>query len=218
MKYSAAPTIEERQFFSICAKREVSILELCNFTEIVLHDPSLSSLTDLRTCILDLEKETHRFCDTEIYGDEICIDRSTMYYCKATGLIRNGVYYFQILEWLDEFSDDEMLIIKSEDFYDDSVGIMEQVSEFLKLQPFEWDEFVNQTFNIVQQHSASAANHEFVESSSKGNMGVGIINSSFTSSYPPIDDETKAFLDDFYRPFTKKLQEILPFLTTWGSS
>lgn len=51
--------------------------------------------------------------------------------------LSRGVYVDQIEEWHRYFARDQLLILKSEDFFDDPVGTLTSTFEFLELPPWE---------------------------------------------------------------------------------
>lgn len=52
-----------------------------------------------------------------------------------------GIYVDQLRKWFDLFSEEQFLILKSEDFYSDPVGCFNQVLEFLKLPKWRLEEY-----------------------------------------------------------------------------
>lgn len=50
--------------------------------------------------------------------------------------IRRGIYLFQIKRWYQYFPKENFLIIKSEDFYENPIKVLDQICDFLKIERY----------------------------------------------------------------------------------
>jgi hypothetical protein len=97
-------------------------------------------------------------------------------------IVQRGMYIGQILRWHRLFPKENLLILKSEDYFADMPGTLEKVYGFLSIEnicPIEfsaWDPWANK----------------------KAKWG-----------YPSIPANVKKWLDDFYGPYNERLSEYL---------
>ncbi|QIR37171.1 sulfotransferase family protein [Tolypothrix sp. PCC 7910] len=92
-----------------------------------------------------------------------------------------SLYIYYIKQWLNIFPKEQILIIKSEDLYNNPSVTMKQVYDFLKLPHFQLSEYRN----------------------------------SNPGSYPPISNELRSQLVDFFRPYNQQLEEYLGMSFKW---
>lgn len=71
---------------------------------------------------------------SEIYEKNIILDdRSSFRILRDFSFVRRGIYLFQIKRWQNFFPAKNFLIIKSEDFYENTEQILSQICEFLNI-------------------------------------------------------------------------------------
>eukprot|EP00026_Physarum_polycephalum_P024184 Phypoly_transcript_30236.p1 GENE.Phypoly_transcript_30236~~Phypoly_transcript_30236.p1 ORF type:complete len:112 (+),score=8.21 Phypoly_transcript_30236:35-337(+) len=99
----------------------------------------------------------------------------------------DSIYVYQVRNWLRFFPREQLLFIKAEDMYSDAVGVMNRVTEFLGLCPFDWDPHVKTIHN----------------------------RKAFPD--PPIPPAVKTLLTDFYRNFTAELYDVLDYPFSWDN-
>jgi hypothetical protein len=115
--------------------------------------------------------------------------------CLASHSVRNGLYDIQLLEWYRVFPREQILTIASERFYSDTANVMKQVERFLGLDPLEeWDDIVKDAYNIAIGQ--------------RGIFEMAKVAASETHDYPPMRDDTRAFLSAFYKPHIMQLERI----------
>jgi len=88
------------------------------------------------------------------------------------------------------------MIIKSEDFYENTVWHMENVSRFLGLRPFDWTTVVGKKYNFGEKNAVFESEAE-------------------SSGHPDLPLELRLQLDDFFVPFNERLQEVTGI--TWDT-
>jgi len=115
--------------------------------------------------------------------------------CLASHGVRNGLYDLQLLEWYRSFPREQILTIASERFYSDTASVMKEIERFLGLQPLErWNEIVKDAYNIAIDN--------------KGVFAMEKTSAAETHAYPPMRDDTRAFLRKFYQPHVMQLERI----------
>jgi hypothetical protein len=97
--------------------------------------------------------------------------------------LARGIYVDQLQRWTAWFRRDQMLILKSEDFYGDTAQAMHQVGRFL---------------GLPQRDSADYGKYN-------------------AFSYTPMDEATRGYLTEFYRPHNQRLSEFLGVDIGWDA-
>ncbi|KAK7504791.1 hypothetical protein BaRGS_00003819, partial [Batillaria attramentaria] len=96
-----------------------------------------------------------------------------------------GIYYVYIQDWLLRFPRDQMYFVRLEDLSANVTGEMTKIFAFLKLDPVSEETMVE------------------IESAKEANVG------RLFQEFGPILPATKSLLDDFYRPFNRRLAQLL---------
>lgn len=97
------------------------------------------------------------------------------------GYLLNSIYIDRISQWLTDFSSENMLIIDSELFFQQTEQIMQQVYRFLDLPAIAPSQHIR--YNI--------------------------------GSYPPVNQEIKQQLQEFFQPYNQELAEYLKQQFSW---
>merc|ERR1712137_69270 len=147
-----------------------------------------------------------RPCNRDIFGD-LCSQSRAL--CKVEGMLGNGLYVLQLAQWLEFYNDTNMMVIKSEDFYNNTAVVMNSVSEFLGLMPLDWSETVQNVFNIISPNSASADKHTILPTAASM-LKVGKTDPNNVADYPQMNSQTRRRLEQFYAPFNAKLASLYP--------
>lgn len=202
------------EIFQQCMEAELDIMKYCKLNEIK-DDPSYELLDEYNKCykktanIILSANETSTTCK---HGDlsSFCIPDSIRSNCQSNGL-QIGMYVAQIYEWIDLFPRDQLLFIQSEEFYEDTVSVMQRVSRFLHIDSvdFNWKDVVSTTFNIINPSSAAGSKQELFTSKDGSKNGLQIGASNVTSEYPPLDPVIKDQLNDLLHPFNKALAKLI---------
>lgn len=182
-------------YFHDCAMAELNLLNHCNFSSYI-DDLSGENLDIISKCLSDTNVIISRVrgaCEDSEYKD-ICIPTRLRGKCLAQWMIRNSIYYYQLLPWIHEFDKHQILFIKSEDFFENTATVMGTVTEFLGLESIKWDDFVTSAFNIVL---------DTTDTSNSLRIDPQKI------SYPEICSETRGILADYFAPFNNKLEETI---------
>jgi len=67
-------------------------------------------------------------------------------------LLHRGIYVDQIRAYLELYSRDELLIIKSEDMYNNEAAVMARVAAFIGLPSINWDDIVAFKYNFGKRN------------------------------------------------------------------
>jgi hypothetical protein len=95
--------------------------------------------------------------------------------------LARGRYAEQLERWLGSFDRSQLLIVRSEDLYEDSANVYRTVLSFLQLREWAPPRFDN--FSYVLRPQARRA--------------------------VPVSDEARAWLRDYFRPHNDRLREML---------
>jgi len=99
-----------------------------------------------------------------------------------------SLYHDQLYRWLSLFPSQQLMIIQSERFFEDEAGTMNEVAEFLGLEPFE--------FQSAEQLQRS--------------WDAGTRNASqMPRAYPVMDTATRKALADFFEPYNQQLYRLI---------
>ena len=93
-----------------------------------------------------------------------------------TSYIARGIYYDQVQRYLSSFPRENILIVPSEDFYDNSEAVLQRILKFIGASPF------------------SFADTGILDST----WGGGASNSHSPHDYQPIHPDTRKILNDFF--------------------
>jgi len=105
-----------------------------------------------------------------------------------TSYVFRSLYYDQLNRWLRLFRRQQFMVIQSERFFENEAGTMNEVAEFLGLDPFEF-----QTDDQIK-HSWDA----------------GADNALGTpQDYAAMDDATRRILADFFEPYNQQLYDLI---------
>lgn len=62
-------------------------------------------------------------------------------YATARGHLADGMYFYKFKRWMSSFPQEQFLVIKSEDFYENAASTMHEVFDFLALPPYEAEHY-----------------------------------------------------------------------------
>ena len=147
----------------------------------------------------------HRAVVTEIEKFRKCLEKekektSSLEHCThnalsgdSTGLcghVRLGIslYHVHIRRWLREFPRSQFLFLRTDDLATKPLPLLEETWEFLGVARQRAKDFGS----LLHEHLHSAAGHE-----SNRNLALAM------------SEQTKALLDDFFRPYNDKLADLL---------
>ena len=95
-----------------------------------------------------------------------------------------GLYSEYLLEWNKVFPANQTLVVRLEDFRDDRLSVLNDIYKHIGLEPLG-DEYEHQL------------------------KSLGIINALNKAYVEPMRKETRQILDNFYKPFNKRLAHLL---------
>lgn len=99
-----------------------------------------------------------------------------------------SIYHDQLHRWLRLFPRDQVLVIQSERFFADTPAAMNDVVEFLGLQPFDFS-----TAPELRRVWATGSGNVFDK----------------PQNYPGIDSETRRLLADYFEPYNQQLYTLI---------
>lgn len=134
----------------------------------------------------------------------LCPKETSSMYCVRNSA-RNSFYAIQILEWLELFGEN-LMVIRSEDFYSHTEEIMAQVVEFMGLSYFDWSPFSKKAYNIETNRNIGKP----------GFLSVEEITTDKTKNYPPLDSTERKELEKFFHPLNVALGRLLGKQNFWN--
>ena len=105
-----------------------------------------------------------------------------------TSYVFRSLYHDQLHRWLRLFPRRQLMIIQSERFFANEAGTMNEVAEFLRLEPFEF-----QAAEQLQRSWDAGASNAFER----------------PEGYPAMDDATRKTLTDFFEPYNQQLYRLI---------
>ena len=123
--------------------------------------------------------------------------------CLEMRTISHGLYIWQVLYWLRLFPREQLLIVRSEDFYADTVNVMTRIERHLHLQPnrIDWADVVQVKYNVgINRKDKSVA---FIEEKAINNKKA------------QVSDKTRSKLQAFFQPYNQALGA-LDLLQPWS--
>merc|ERR1712137_525263 len=117
-----------------------------------------------------------------------------------------GVYAPQLLEWVQVFSREQLVISPSEFMFENPAGFMDELSEYLLLDRYDWTSITKNTFNIINPKSRAGS---VLELATNDGRSLQVGKSDTTSDYPPLDPEIRKNLIAKMAPFNEALASVL---------
>jgi hypothetical protein len=99
-----------------------------------------------------------------------------------------SLYHDQLHRWLRLFPRRQLMIIQSERFFEDRADTMNEVAEFLGLDPFEFHKA-----DELQRSWGGGVSDHFEK----------------PQDYSAMDDATRRLLTDFFEPFNQQLYRLI---------
>jgi hypothetical protein len=153
---------------------------------------------------------TMTFCST--------FDVKNVTTCPINNL-KNSLYGFQAREWFETFPRENILYIKSEDFYNETPKWMKITQNFLGMNgeddgEFKWETVTHSAFNIVNPGTSSAEGMKIVSGPGSG-LKVGQTEAANVSDYPEIDPKVRETLGIFFDPLNQYLADVTGLPLFW---
>lgn len=138
---------------------------------------------DVTSCFADEPLQSHDFDHTLT----AMANEDDMMYFNFVGFISRSVYDDQVERYLSIFPRENILIYDSDFFYDNTVTVMTEITEFIGMPYIDWSQ------------------HEKL----KMTWGGGASNSHAAHDYPPLREETRARLRSFFEPYNQRLFKLI---------
>jgi len=105
-----------------------------------------------------------------------------------TSYLFRSIYADSMARWLHVFPRDQILILQSEEMYNNTVQVMEQVTTFLELPYFDWS-----SADILDSSWGGGASNKIPD----------------PHQYEPMDPATRVRLREFFAPYNQQLYQLL---------
>ena len=174
-----------------CSFEEIVRREIDEVAELLAaHERGfLSSVGDSKSCYSTIDGTPIRVATHEQSSPKRRI-RDDLdlrdFYFKS--YVFRSLYHDQLHRWLRLFPRQQLMIIQSEHFFENEADTMNEVAEFLGLEPFE--------FQAADQLQRS--------------WDAGARNASeIPQDYPGMDDATRTILTDFFESYNQQLYRLI---------
>jgi len=180
-----------------CSFREIVQREIDEVPELLAaHERGfLATKGDSKTCYstidgmpIELAKHERGFPKKKLVHD---LDLRDFYF---KSYVFRSLYHDQVHRWLRLFSHEQIMIIQSERFFENEANTMNEVADFLGLEPFEFQA----ADELQRRWDAGAPNA-----------------SKMPLEYPAIDDATRRLLADFFEPYNQQLYQLIGADYAW---
>eukprot|EP00339_Tiarina_fusa_P023304 CAMPEP_0117056966 /NCGR_PEP_ID=MMETSP0472-20121206/39529_1 /TAXON_ID=693140 ORGANISM="Tiarina fusus, Strain LIS" /NCGR_SAMPLE_ID=MMETSP0472 /ASSEMBLY_ACC=CAM_ASM_000603 /LENGTH=368 /DNA_ID=CAMNT_0004773629 /DNA_START=146 /DNA_END=1252 /DNA_ORIENTATION=- len=210
------------EVFQQCVKAEIKIAEYCDFGAWA-ENPTVEDAAGFWHCAKRLAREitsddTSHVCGENSKLRSLCLPEEVKKNCQPLGLLY-GIYAVQLLEWVQNFEKERIIVLPSERMFDTPVSVMDEITNFLDLNHFNWDMITRNTFNIINPKSVAGSQLQLETHDPNSGKSLQIGRSDTTSEYPPLDPIVRVSLNSLMLPFNRALATILgddEFLTVWA--
>jgi len=123
---------------------------------------------------------------------------------KMERTLNQSIYYGQLEPWTRTFNKDQLMFIRSEDFYDDEIRMMHRVEDFLGIKRLPdklWEPIVDEVYNL----HIDPKTKEFKPIPQHLEIGQDL----HTDDDERMTKETRQILSKFYKRHNKKLEKLL---------
>ena len=141
-----------------------------------------SCYTDINDIPLSISDHKKGSLKNEIYDDIALRD----FYYKS--YVFRSIYYDQVRRWLTMFPKEQVMIVKSESFFDDAVDTMSRAIDFLGLNYYDFKE----SDYLLRSWDAGASNSE-----------------QMPENYKKLDSYTRSLLLEFFNSYNQKLYDYI---------
>ena len=208
------------EIFQQCMESEMELVNYCKLRQWI-DDFSLKQFQSFHSCYKNISKaifaaqSSDPICRPGTRLAHLCIPDVIRTSCQSHTL-GYGLYVYQLYEWVQLFPPENLLFIQSEEFYENTSKTMSRISQFLGIDPMDWDPITNKTYNIINPTSLYGSKLEVQTTGGKKGLQVGVSNT--TSDYPPLDPTIRKHLLKLVRPFNVALVKLLgdPIFLGWN--
>ena len=148
-----------------------------------------------------LMTEIHRlyemFLQRDINMNDLTADINALLclYGPARNCIYEGMYYVHLHNWLCNFPAENILILNTEEFYNNSKHVFSHVLNFVGLKPFD-DEILNTITQVKYNYDFEVEDEP---------------------DYRQLSSSDRKRLLTIYKPFNKKLNDLLKWDVNWSN-
>ena len=172
----------------------------------LLRNPAERTIADLTFRELFLVRRgSKKLQSNEIYANkfkDILVNSTTGKVNSEDVVIRTSQYARQLTEWLKYFNRSQVMLIDSEKFKDDPVPILQEVEDFLEVQPALTEEMF--TYNKEKGFYCYIVEGDTVcMSPIKG------------AKHPEMDPKVMKKLKDYFKPWNEKLFKLVNTTFNW---
>lgn len=214
---------EERHMniFHSCVTHEIAIADYCGFDSFA-RNPTRKNANEFWRCCTTVSKKVTDGSPT------LCSDKATQHLCDITDTVKAscpglnlmfGIYAPQLIEWIEVFDKNQILIMNSDSLFEYPAHTMETIGNFLQLDRISWDSITKSTFNIINPKSAAGSKLELATNDNNSAKSLQVGKSDTTSEYPPLDTLVRKDLILKLQKFNELLAEILdnPSFLNWNN-
>ena len=124
--------------------------------------------------------------------------------CMLIPGVRNGLYDFQLLEWVRTWPEEQLLVMDSDTFYKDTPKALAKIEDFLGISNFDqWDTITKKVFNVLRGDTPRQ----------------GLVSKeqdvSEASAYKPMSQTTRDILLAGFRPSMQRLEVLIGEKCPW---
>ena len=112
-------------------------------------------------------------------------------YKPSRNMIYEGLYYVHLMNWLCNYPSENIIILNSEEFYQNTSEILKQVYQFLGLQPLSNDHRNLITSFVFNKGSQTVLSHQILQKSDRKKLNA------------------------LYKSFNKELMKLLTWDVDW---
>lgn len=213
--------LTDEQIFQTCIEKDLNIMSYCQVNRLRIWSDIWEGSRNAEcysfTSKLALSSDDFSLCnDNSSTSYDLCIPREIRAFCPQRTAFFSS-YVFQLQQFFLEFSERAIKVIPSESFFENPVGVMQSLEEFLGIshKSVEWEPVVQNIYGMATPNSLLSSNtQEALTSNFKNNFEMAKIFE--TSNYPPLSAELRKNLLLQFKPYTDLLQKLIPHVHfTW---
>ncbi len=200
----------DRAYSHFMMSKNAGLEKECSFEEIIRRE-----MDEIPELLAAHERGFHstagdsKSCFSTIDGKPICVAKHKQGWPKreirnelelrgfyVQSFVFRSLYHDQLHRWLRLFPRQQLMIIQSESFFENEADTMNEVAEFLGLEPFEF-----QAADQLQRSWDAGASNVFEK----------------PKEYPAMDVATRRLLTDFFEPYNLQLYRLIDEDFGWGN-
>jgi len=205
--------------YQSCLLYESELLTHCNIKD-YLYINATKDIAALSNCVVSNHNQVRsQTCKQE--NKYLCEKFDKRVSSCSVNNLKNSLYALQLKEWFDVFPRDQLFVIKSEDFYENTSEWMRKTTKFLGVEEgdeqFDWDPITTKAFNIVNPGTASAQGMQ-IQSPNGAGLKMGSTDAEKVGQYPDMDESFRHEMSVFFDPINKFLGKLTQQPLFWRIS